>query len=92
METVFKNLICVSFEKKNRFSVINTDRLTLFGELIDACSANHTIYINKIYGQNDNFLSVKADDAYCALYRLNFFSFLSYSPFHLPRIRMCPTH
>ena len=63
MEIIFKNVIRTSVER-NLFSKININQLTPLSGMIGVCSENHTKRINKIRGQNENFMNVKAGDKF----------------------------
>ena len=47
--------------KHSSASVLKTDKLMLYREIIAACSDIHTKHINALCGQNTEFLNVKAD-------------------------------
>ena len=49
---------------KGKISVIKTNQLRLYGEIIAVCSQLHTKHINKLCGQNVELLNVKAGGTY----------------------------
>jgi hypothetical protein len=44
---------------KHSVSIIKTSQLMLYREIIAVCSEIHTKHINKLYGQNVEFVGVK---------------------------------
>jgi hypothetical protein len=55
---VFKDSIHAA-EETHSISVIQTNLLMLYREIIAVCSEIHTKHINKLCGQNTEFLNVK---------------------------------
>jgi hypothetical protein len=58
--TLFKSSVPTS-QETHCISIIKTNWLVLFREIIAVYSENHTKHINTIFGQNGEFVSAKAD-------------------------------